>query len=92
MGSNNPILTQGRWRVGNGSNIPLNHPLWYQTKPDILNHIRNQAQIVTDLIDPINAHWKSERILQLYDYETGQQILSIPLSKVAFHSLPDKII
>jgi ribonuclease HI len=92
MGSNNPILTQGRWRVGNGSNIPLNHPLWYQTKPDIPNHIRNQAQTVTDLIDPINAHWKSERILQLYDYETSQQILSIPLSKVAFHSLPDKII
>ncbi len=92
MGSNNPLLTQGSWKVGNGSNIPLNHPLWYQTKPDVPNHIRDQTQTVTDLIDSINAQWNSERILQLYDHETSQKIFSIPLSKVAFHSLPDKII
>jgi hypothetical protein len=92
MGSNNPTLTQGKWRVGDGSTIPINHPFWYQSKPNAPTHILNHTHIVADLINEDSASWKISIINQLYDPDTSQQILSTPLPKIAPQSIPDKII
>ena len=92
MGSNNPTLTQGKWRVGDGSTIPINHPFWYQSKPNAPTHILNHTHTVADLINADSASWKTTIINQLYNPDTGQQILSTSLLKIAPQSIPDKII
>jgi hypothetical protein len=92
IGSNNPTLTQGKWRVGDGTTIPINHPFWYQSKPNAPTHILNHTHTVADLINADSASWKTSIINQLYDPDISQQILSNPLPKIATQSIPDKII
>lgn len=96
MGSSNPILTQGSWRVGKGYNIPINHPIWFPTKQEDPSHASLNSYLefltVADLINQDTASWKVDTIMQIYDQDISQKILSIPLPKMVNQTTQDKII
>ena len=75
----NQKLREGRWWVGNGSNIPLNHPAWYPTQN--LHNPNLTSGTVADLIDQTSCTWKSDLVKALYPFPLCKDILGIPLSK-----------
>ena len=87
-----PILKQGVWKVGRGQDIPINHPNWFQFKPDVPRQIADQITRVADLIDQNSVIWKSDIIMQLYDRNTTNQILGLPLPKTQCQNTKDQII
>ena len=65
--------------MGNGSNIPLNHPAWYSTQN--LHNPNLTSGTVADLIDQTSCTWKSDLVKALYPFPLCKDILGIPLSK-----------
>ena len=92
MNPPNPILTQGTWKVGRGFDIPFNHPNWFQPKPDAHNLLIDQVIKVVDLINQDTATWKAEAVMHLYDKNTVDKILGIPLPKIQCQTTQDQII
>lgn len=92
MNRSNPKLFQGAWRVGNGLDIPLNHPVWYPSKTAPIS-LNPQLATVCDLINHTSASKNNQIVNKLYDTEECNQILNIiPLSKLNHLNLKDKII
>ena len=87
-----PILKQGVWKVGRGQGIPINHPNWFQIKPDAQRQLADQITRVADLIDQDSVTWKSNLIMQLYDRNNTNQILGLPLPKTQCQNTQDQII
>ena len=75
----NRKLKEGKWWVGNGTNIPLDHPAWFQT-PNLHNS-NLIIGIVADLIDHANHSWKPGLVRSLYPPSISSEILCIPISK-----------
>lgn len=65
MHKNNPLLTQGVWKVGSGLNIAFKHPAWFIPKQTPSPNVNT----VAELIDQENSSWKSTTVRQLYDKE-----------------------
>ena len=65
--------------VGNGTNIPLDHPAWFLT-PNLHNS-NLIIGIVADLIDHANHSWKPGLVRSLYPPSISSEILCIPISK-----------
>ena len=86
----NPILTQGTWKITRGNNIPITHPNWFSLRPGAHTLLHNQVTKVADLINQADATWKANTIRQLYDKNTADLILGIPLPK--FQSSQDLLI
>ena len=77
----NHLLKEGRWRVGNGYNIPLNHRNWFTHRS--LHVPQNQLPTgnVGDLINHHNRMWKVDLVRNLYSFPQATKILRIPISK-----------
>ena len=65
--------------MGNGSNIPFNHPAWYLTQN--LHNPNLTLGTVADLIDRTSCTWKSDLVKALYPIPMCKDILGILLSK-----------
>ncbi|KAF7835872.1 ribonuclease H [Senna tora] len=63
------------WQVGNGANIPLNHPLWW---PMLQDH--SSLSTVSDLIQHDSRSWKQDLVFHLCSSNVAQNILSMPIS------------
>ena len=68
-----------RWRVGNGSSIPLNHPLWWPMQSRSA-HVEPHST-VQDLIMHSNfpwhpISWNTNLVHHLYEPEIARNILS----------------
>ena len=76
-----PLLREGKWRVGNGYNIPLNHKDWFPHS----NFSAHQSHLLTgtmgDLIDDDARTWKADLIRKLYHFHRASSILQITISK-----------
>ena len=90
MNPTNPILTQGTWKITRGNNIPITHPNWFSLRPGAHTLLHNQVTKVADLINQADGTWKANTIRQLYDKNTAELILGIPLPK--FQSSQDLLI
>ncbi|KAF7843863.1 ribonuclease H [Senna tora] len=69
------VLDHLSWQVGNGTNINLNHPLWW---PMLRGH--EGISVVSDLIKYDSSSWNQELLFSLYDANVAQNILTIPIS------------
>lgn len=81
-------LKEGKWWVGKGLDIPLNHPGWYLAQN--LHNSLLPTSTVADLIDHNSCSWKPDLVRALYPYPWWSDILSIPISKTG--SVPDKLV
>ena len=77
----NHLLKKGRWRVGNGYSIPLNHRSWFSHR----NFQVPQSQLPTgtmgDLINHNNKIWKVDLVRKLYPFPQATELLQIPIFK-----------
>ena len=81
IGKHNTIISQGRWLVGRGCNIPLSHPVRYESNSQKLSELVFVNKTVSELIDTTSNTWKLEVVRKLYQYPLGEVILKIPLPK-----------
>lgn len=82
MNSAELIIRHLRWRIGNGSSIPLNHHLWW---PMQSRSTAGDLSSVQDLIVHTNVafkplQWNSLLIRELYDPVPAQAILNSSFS------------
>ena len=74
-------LGKGRWLVGSGHQISLNHPDWFHTPDHILREHNLLRGTVADLIHPNIATWNWDLLGRLYDHNTCVEISKIPIAK-----------
>lgn len=74
-------LGKGRWSVGSGHQIPLNHPDWFHTPDHILRDHNLLGGTVANLIHPNTKTWKWDLLRRLYDHNTCVEISKIPIAK-----------
>ena len=79
-----PFLREGKWRVGNGYNIPLNHKDWSPHPNLNLPQPYLPTSIVGDLIDHSAKTWKAYLVRSLYPFHQASIILQIPISKTNY--------
>jgi len=63
-----PFLREGKWRVGNGYNIPLNHKDWICHPNLNLPQPHLPTGTVGDLIDHSTRNWKADLVRSLYPF------------------------
>ena len=86
----NPKLREGRWWVGKGLDIPLNHPDWFQCPTQNLQNPNLLTGTVADLIDHNTGVWKADLVRAVYLFLQCSEILSIPISKTG--GVSDKLL
>ena len=86
----NPKLREGRWWVGKGLDIPLNHPDWFQCPTQNLQNPNLLTGTVADLIDHNTGVWKADLVRAVYPFLQCSEILSIPISKTG--GVSDKLL
>ena len=62
----NKKLKEGRWLIGSGHDIPLDHPPWYPLQTDHLNNPNFRFGTVVDLIDCTSHTWKPGLVIAVY--------------------------
>ena len=72
-----------KWQVGNGSLIPINHPLWWPMQGPVRNP--TNLRVVSDLLTHSNHHfssrcWNIPLVRSLYPEPIANCILSLPVS------------
>ena len=77
----NIFLKEGRWIVGSGTNITLDHSAWFPCQPHMLNHHSLSTSTVADLIDHTSHSWKSDLIRTLYPQPNCKEILNTSISR-----------
>jgi ribonuclease HI len=82
--SSRPLLKEGyRWRIGNGSLIPIWRTPWLRNEdnPTIVTPILNNENLskVSDLIDVNQGCWNRNRVSELFCDRDANEILKIPL-------------
>ena len=75
-------LGKGRWLVGSGHQISLNHPDWFHTPDHILREHNLLRGTVADLIHPNTKSWNWDLLGRLYDHNTCVEISKIPIAKI----------
>ncbi|KAL0016011.1 hypothetical protein SO802_003080 [Lithocarpus litseifolius] len=84
-----PFMREGKWIVGNGYNIPLNHKDWFSHSNLSVYQPHLPTGTVGDLIDHDNRTWKANLVRSLYPFHQASTILQIPISKK--NSIQDKL-
>ena len=74
-------LGKGRWLVGSGHQISLQHPDWFHIPYHILRDHNLLNGIVVDLIHPNTKTWNWDLLGRLYDHNTCVEINKIPIAK-----------
>lgn len=77
-----PLLHQGRWIIGNGAQMPLSHPDWFQCSNQVLRERNLNNGTVADLIDSQTKSWKCDLVRKIYHPPIAKEILQIPLPKI----------
>ena len=90
MKQDNNVLREGKWRVGDGFNIPLNHRYWFPHSNRNLAHHHLPTSSVGDLIDHTTRSWKVDLVRRWYPFSQALKILHIPISKTNF--VKDKLL
>ena len=75
-------LGKGRWLVGSGHQISLNHPDWFHTPNHILREHNLLRGTMADLIHPNTKSWNWDLLGRLYDHNTCVEISKIPIAKI----------
>ena len=86
----NTKLKEGRWWVGNGWDIPFQHPIWFQCPTQNLLNPNLVSGTVADLIDHTAGIWKADLVRSIYTGPQCSNILRIPLSKTG--AVADKVL
>ena len=81
-----PLIQRGPcWRVGNGTSIWALRDAWIPNYPTnkVLHLAHNVEEdcMVADLIDPDTGWWDREFVMQHFNWEDGEAILHVPLSR-----------
>ena len=84
-----PFMKEGKWRVGNGYNIPLYHKDWFPYPNLSVHQPHLPTGTVGDLIDHGTRTWKVDLVRRLYPFHQASTILQIPISKT--NSMQDKL-
>ena len=71
----NQFLREGKWRVGNGYNIPLNHRNWTSHQNLNLSQPHLSTRTVGDLIDHNTTNWRVDLVRSLYPFPLASAIL-----------------
>ena len=58
----NPKLREGKWRIGNGFTVPLNHQNWISSPHLNLDHPSLPTGTVGDLIDLNSTSWRANLV------------------------------
>ena len=74
-------LHQGRWLIGNGNQIPLSHPDWFQCSNQVLREQRLNNGTVADLVDSQTKSWKCDLVRKIYQPPIAKEMLQVPLPK-----------
>ena len=83
-------LHQGHWLIGNGNQIPLSHPDWFQCSNQVLREHRLDNGTVAELVDSQTKSWKCDLVRKIYQPPIAKEILQIPLPKTQGNN--DKLI
>lgn len=83
-------LHQGRWLIGNGNQIPLSHPDWFQCPNQVLRDHGLHNGTVADLVNNQSRTWNCDLIRKVYQPSEAKEILQIPLPKTQGNN--DKLI
>ena len=78
----NSFLKEGRWIIGSGTNIPLDHSARFPCQPHMLNQHNLSTGTVVDLIDHINHSWNLGLVKTLYPHPICEEIFNLPISKI----------
>ena len=76
-----PLMREGKQRVGNGYNIPLNRKDWFAHSNLSVHQPHLPIGTMGDLIDHDNRTWKADLVRSLYPFHQASTILQIPISK-----------
>ena len=76
------ITNNLQWQVGNGSSIPINHPLWWPMQGSVGNS--SSPRLVSDLLthprQPLSScHWNISLVRSVYSEPIASCILSLPV-------------
>lgn len=82
ISSKNNKLKEGKWLIGSGHDIPLDHLAWYPLQADQLNNPNFRFGIVANLIDYSSHNWKAGLVRAVYSPQVSSEILRTPISKV----------
>ena len=86
----NPKLREGRWWIGNGRDLPLQHSDWFNYPNHNLQNPNLITGKVADLINHNFGGWKADLVRSIYTAPQCSKILSIPISKTG--AVSDKIL
>ena len=62
----NPKLREGRWWIGNGRDIPLEHSDWFNCPDHNLQNPNLITDKVADLINHNSGEWKADLVRSIY--------------------------
>lgn len=79
-------LKDGRWLIGIGSKIPLNHSVRFPCQAQHLNNPNLSTGSMADLIDSNLRSWKPNLVRSLYPFHLSSEILRLPISKIGIAS------
>ena len=60
-------LTQAKWRLGDGTNIPIDHFVWPSFRAENRGIEAKQLTLVAGLMDKTSGRWNQWLVLSLYD-------------------------
>ncbi|KAK7842392.1 hypothetical protein CFP56_014061 [Quercus suber] len=60
-------LTQAKWRLGDGTNIPIGHFVWPSFRAENRGIEAKQLTLVAGLMDKSSGRWNQQLVLSLYD-------------------------
>ena len=86
----NQKLRKGRWWIGNGRDISLEHSDWFNCPDHNLQNPNLITGKVADLINHNTREWKADLVRSIYTAPQCSKILSIPISKT--EAVSDKIL
>ena len=84
MKQENHVLREGKWRVGDGYIVPLNHRYWFPHSTLNLSQHHLPTGTVGDLIDHNTRSWKVDLVGRSYPFSQALKIFQIPISKTNF--------
>lgn len=86
----NSKLKEGRWLIGIGFGISLDHLAWFPCHAQHQNNPNIRSGTVADLIDSTSPPWKPSLVQSLYPYPLSYEILRTHISKTG--TGPDKLV
>ena len=63
---NNPLINQGRWMIGTGLNITLDHPAWFPRTSNYQGVVGPNLKIVANFVELFTNNWNPNIVRNLY--------------------------